>query len=364
MIAKENRDQNYLKKCFQLAKNGAGKVSPNPLVGAVLVKNGKVIGKGYHEKYGKDHAEVEAIRKAKESVAGSTLYCNLEPCCHTKKQTPPCVPLIIKNNIKRVVVSNPDPNPAVNGKGFGLLRKAGIKVDTGILQNEGAELNKFYFKYIKEKIPYVTIKIAQSFDGKISESRKKQTWLTGKQSRLFVHRLRSEYDAVLVGANTIKADNPQLTVREVKGRNPVRIILDGKLSIPLKSKVIEFPDPHNTWVFTSKNVSRKKVEVLSGKGIKVVQMAAAEGTNINLKKLLRILPKYKITSLLVEGGADIFSQFIEEGLFDEIIILQSPKILGKGISISNIKKIKNFKVLSTTRLGKDIKLVYEKNFSN
>jgi diaminohydroxyphosphoribosylaminopyrimidine deaminase/5-amino-6-(5-phosphoribosylamino)uracil reductase len=358
MSATKNTDIEFIRECLLLAKRGAGKVSPNPLVGAVLLKNGRVISKGYHKKYGGPHAEVNAIVYSKENTADATLYCNLEPCCHTNKQTPPCVPLIIEKKIKRVVISNFDPNREVNGKGIRQLRKAGIEVTTQILENEGKELNKFYFKFVKDKIPYITLKIAQSLDGKISEARNKQTWLTGKESVKYVHKLRGEYDAVLVGANTIKVDNPLLSVREVKGRNPLRIIIDGKLSIPLKSKVIECEDPQNTWIFTSINSSERKEKIFSEKEVKIFRIISSKNNRLNLKKILKVLAKQKITSLLVEGGGEIFSQFIDEELFDEITVLQAPKILGEGISAPNIEKMKRLKLVSTSILGKDVKLVF------
>jgi len=360
MASINKTDIDFIRECFVLAKRGAGKVSPNPFVGSLLVKKGKIIGTGWHKKYGAPHAEVNAIMNSKENIAGAILYCNLEPCCHTNKQTPPCVPMIIKKKIKRVVISNIDPNKEVNGKGIKQLRKAGIEVTTGILENEGNELNKFYFKYVREKIPFITIKIAQSLDGKISESGNKQTWLTGKESIKFVHKLRGEYDAILVGARTIKVDDPLLTVREIRGRNPVRIIIDGKLSIPLKSKVIECIDTNNTWIFTSKNSSQRKTKILSGKGIKIFRLNSYKDSKINIKHILRIMSKQKITSILIEGGADIFSQFISAKLFDEIIILHSPKILNKGISAPNIKRMKNLRLISTEKLGEDNKLVYGK----
>ncbi len=174
-------DEVFLKRCFELAAKGAGTVSPNPLVGTVIVKNGKVIGEGYHKKYGEPHAEVDAFNNSTEDVKGATLYCNLEPCCHTNKQTPPCVPLIINKKILRVVISNLDPNPEVSGEGIKQLRDAGIEVITDLLKNEGEELNKFYFNYVKKKIPYITLKVAQSIDGKISKSNNEQSWLTGRR---------------------------------------------------------------------------------------------------------------------------------------------------------------------------------------
>jgi diaminohydroxyphosphoribosylaminopyrimidine deaminase / 5-amino-6-(5-phosphoribosylamino)uracil reductase len=348
----------YIRNCFKLAQKGKGHVSPNPFVGAVLVKNGKVIGKGYHKKSGEAHAEVNAIKNATENVAGATLYCNLEPCCHTNKQTPPCVPLIVKSKIKKVVISNLDPNKEVNGKGVKQLRNAGIEALTGILEKEGIDLNKFYFKSVREKLPFVTLKIAQSLDGKISKSKNKQTWLTGKEAIKFVHKLRSEYDAVLVGANTIKVDNPLLTVREVKGRNPIRIIIDGKLSISLNSKVLNNNEPNKTWIFTSKNSNQKKLRQIKNKGVKVFSVKTAADGRINLKSVLKVIAKNRITSVLVEGGQEIFSQFFNHNLFDELIILQSPKILGKGLSSLNTTQLKNLPMIETNRLGLDTKLVY------
>ena len=351
----------YIRNCFKLAEKGKGHVSPNPFVGAVLVKNGKVIGKGYHKKYGAAHAEVNAIKNAIENVSGSTLYCNLEPCCHTNKQTPPCVPLIIQKKIKRVVISNPDPNKEVNGKGVKQLRDAGIEVITGILEDEGKELNKFYFKYAAKKLPYITLKVAQSLDGKISKSKNKQTWLTGKEAIKFVHKLRSEYDAVLVGANTIKVDNPLLTVREVKGRNPIRIIIDGKLSIPLNSKVLNNNEPDKTWIFTSQKSKQKKLIQLENKGVKIFSVKPAADGRINLKSVLKVIAKNRINSVLVEGGQEIFSQFFSQKLFDELIVLQSPKILEKGLRGLNRTQLKNLPLIEKNRLGQDIKLVYGRN---
>lgn len=357
-------DKLHIARCFKLAKKGLGKVSPNPLVGAVLVKNGIVIGEGFHKKYGDIHAEVNAIKNSKEDVAGSTLYCNLEPCCHTNKQTPPCVPLIIQKRIKRVVIGNFDPNKDVNGEGIRQFKKSGIEVTTGILEEEAKELNKFYFKYVKEKLPYVTVKVAQSSDGKISLSKKEQTMLTGKKSNKYVHKLRSEYDAVLVGAGTIKTDNPLLTVRETKGRNPVRVIVDGKLSILLNSKVIECPDPQKTFIFTSKSASERKAGKLKNKGVKIFRLITSKHNKISIKSVLKVLAKQKITSILVEGGGEIFNQFMKKSLFDEIIILQSPKILGRGISAFNLKKLKRIPLFSTEKIDKDIKFIYRKNLSD
>jgi len=351
----------YINRCFKLARKGAGNVSPNPLVGSVLIKNRKVIGEGWHKKIGEAHAEVDVVKNAKGKVYGSTLYCNLEPCCHTNKKTPPCAPFIIRNKIKKVVISNLDPNPEVNGKGVKRLREVGIEVITGALEDEGNEVNKFYFKFVKEKLPYITLKIAQSVDGKISLSNKEQTWLTGKLSVKYVHKLRSEYDAVLVGAGTIKTDNPLLTVREVKGRNPKRIIIDGKLRIPTESNVIKNAKSTETWMLTSTVSPKKKIEILLKKGVKIFQLQTDKNKRLNIEGVLKELANQEITSVLVEGGSEIFSQFIEKELFDELIILQSPKILGKGIGYYNFKKMKKLQLMDVEKLGNDIKLVYRRN---
>ncbi len=353
--------ESYISRCMKLASKGRGNVSPNPLVGAVIVKNGKVIGEGYHKKYGDAHAEVNAIKNAVQNVEGSTLYCNLEPCCHTNKQTLPCVPLIIKKKIKRVVICNIDPNKNVNGKGISILRDAGIEVVTGILEEDGKEFNKFYFKYVQQGLPYITLKVAQSLDGKISISKNQQTWLSGKKSVRMVHQLRAEYDAILVGAGTIKTDNPLLTVRAVKGRDPFRVIVDGNLNISPGSKIFKVKDPMKTLIFYSDSASMKKIRLFEETGAMMFRIHKLKNGKVDLKEILKSLAKNRITSLLIEGGRDIFTQFLEQGLYDEIIVIQTPKILGSGISAFNQKKLKKLKLMEVEKLDGDIKLVYRKN---
>jgi len=361
MCADTGRDEVYLKRCFELAAKGAGAVTPNPLVGAVLVKNDKVIGEGYHKKYGESHAEVDALNNSTEDTVGATLYCNLEPCCHTKKQTPPCIPLIINKGIKKVVISNFDPNPDVNGEGIKQLRDAGIEVTIDTLKNEGEELNKFYFNYVKKKIPYITLKIAQSTDGKITKSKNEQTWLTGVESRRFVHQQRAAYDAVLIGANTVAIDDPQLNVRNVNGRNPKRIILDGKLSIDLNATILSAEDIENTWILTSYNANKEKISRITEKGARVFQFNTNDDGQIEVLNILTKLGDEKITSLFVEGGADIFSQFVDGNYFDEIIILQAPISLGKGLNGIPISSLDHLIKISSEKIGKDLKLVYKKD---
>ncbi len=349
-----------MKRCLELASKGCGAVSPNPMVGAVIVKNGRIIAEGYHKKYGGPHAEVDALNNVVEDVRGAFLYCNLEPCCHTNKQTPPCVPFIINKEIAKVVISNSDPNPDVNGEGVKKLRAAGIKVQTGIIEDEGRELNKFYFKYVSSKIPYITLKIAQSLDGKISRGNNQQIWLTGEESSRFVHQQRAAYDAVLVGANTVAIDNPLLTVRDFKGRNPQRLILDGKLSIDIYSAVLSAADIENTWILTGENADKDKIDKILKKGAKVIRFNTDKNNQINLSDILTRLGEYKITSLFVEGGGDIFSQFIKGNLFDEIIVLQAPITLGEGIRGISGSSLLPLIQISSEYLGVDLKLVYQK----
>ena len=350
-------DEKYITRCFELAEKGKGFVSPNPFVGTVIVKDEKVIAEGWHECFGEPHAEVNAFNNSKEDVTGATLYCNLEPCCHTKKQTPPCVPLIISKGIRKVVISNTDPNPLVNGKGIKLLQDAGIEVMSGILQDEGKDLNRFYFKFAEQNVPFITIKIAQSSDGFISKSKNEQTWLTGQESVKFVHRQRAWFDAVLVGANTIKVDDPQLTVRDVEGRNPVRIILDGSLSIPLNTKVLHTNENEKTWIITAENSDKEKIKQIKNLGAKLILLPAVKEGRIELKDILKSLAEEKITSLFIEGGQEIFNQFISQKLYDEVIVLKSPKILGSGVTGFNYEKNNWVEIKSTEKLGEDQKIV-------
>jgi len=353
-------DKKYIKRCFTLAKKGKGKVSPNPLVGSVIVKNGKVIGEGYHRKYGNAHAEVMAFKNAMTDVEGAVLYTNLEPCCHMKKNTPPCVPLIISKKIKRVVISNLDPNPDVSGRGIKQLQNAGIEVTTNVRADEGSELNKFYFRYMKTRTPYVILKIAQSMDGKIGFNNQEQKWLTGEESIKFVHRMRAECDAVLVGSNTVKVDNPHLSVRAVKGRDPLRIIIDDKLRMPLESVIFQPDVAQQTILFTTYESDDNKIEQLEKQGVRIEQFSSDNGL-ISLKSILMRLGERKIMSLFVEGGQRIFSQFVDKNLFDEILILQAPVILGEGLSpfINEYKKKLN--VISVSQLGNDLKILLRKD---
>jgi len=355
-----NFDEKYIERCFELAKRGKGKVSPNPLVGAVLVKDNKVIGEGYHEYFGGPHAEVNAIKNAIGGVKGATLYCNLEPCCHTNKKTPPCTPLIITHGIKKVVISNIDPNPLVSGKGIEQLKDAGIKVVSGILQRKGEEINKFFFKFIRSKLPYVTLKIAASKDGKITRKIGTQTQITNEKAQKFVHQLRAEYDAVLIGANTVKIDNPYLTVRLVEGRNPERIILDGRLKSPVDAAVFSLPDNNKTWLFTKLNSDINSVSRFTDKNINVVQLKQCNKYYLELNSILKYLSDQGISSLLVEGGQNIFSEFIEKELFDEIVLINSNDVFHEGLDAMKQKFPQNVVLLERFSLDDNTVSIYRK----
>ncbi len=317
-ITKNN--EKLIKRCISLARKGSGNVSPNPLVGCIITKNKKIIGKGYHKKAGDNHAEINAINDAKKngfSLKGAELYVNLEPCSHYGK-TPPCTDSIIQNGIKAVVIGCLDPNPLVSGNGVKHLKDAGIEVTDGVLENECIELNKFFFKNMKSNLPYVTLKIAQSLDGKIALKNYSSKWITSLESRKFVKILRQKYDAVLVGHNTAVKDNPSLLPADKKKNIPYRIILSDKpdkLIWDLKLFSDEFRE--KSIIMTSEDSFR------------------------GYKNILKNLYSMGITSILVEGGAYIFSKFYQYNLLDDVYVFISPKIIGEGISSFENFKISN-----------------------
>ncbi|MBX7045151.1 MAG: bifunctional diaminohydroxyphosphoribosylaminopyrimidine deaminase/5-amino-6-(5-phosphoribosylamino)uracil reductase RibD [Ignavibacteria bacterium] len=338
-------DEKIMQGCIALAKKGAGYVSPNPLVGCIIINNGEIIGEGYHEKYGEPHAEANAIEDAKKkghSLVGAKLYVNLEPCSHFGKR-PPCADLIVKEKIGEVYIGMQDPYEEVNGKGIEKLEQAGIKVTAGILEKECRELNKFFITYVTEERPYVTLKIAQSIDGAIALNNGKSKYITNKTSREFVHRMRSEYDAVLIGKNTAKMDNPDLNVREVEGRNPLRIVIDKNLKLPKDLKIFCDNDKDKTYVITNDKEGENLIRIKN---------------KISSKKILKKLYEMKINSIIVEGGAHLFSQFLKDELFDDVYFFIAPKIIGNGLSPFN-----NFKIKSLDKV-KNLKFEYQKNLDN
>jgi diaminohydroxyphosphoribosylaminopyrimidine deaminase/5-amino-6-(5-phosphoribosylamino)uracil reductase len=337
-------DRKIMHEVLQIARAGEGFTAPNPMVGAVIIKNDRIIGKGAHRKYGEKHAEINAIENAVESVEGATLYTNLEPCCHSTpgKNTPPCTNRIIREKIFRVVISTIDPNPHVSGNGIRTLREAGIEVITDVLPEEAVRLNEVYFKFIQTNQPFVHLKIAQSIDGRIATHNYDSQWITDESARTQVHKMRHKYSAVLIGLNTLKKDNPNLTVRLTQGKQPFRIILDERLEAPLPSNVFQDAYASKTIVFTTPDYDKYKREELALQGISVNPVQSNGNGLVDLHEVLSQVAQSGISSILVEGGGMVFTQFIANKLFDKISVYISPIIIGSGIeSIGdlNINKI-------------------------
>jgi diaminohydroxyphosphoribosylaminopyrimidine deaminase / 5-amino-6-(5-phosphoribosylamino)uracil reductase len=351
----------YMLECLALARRGAGRVSPNPMVGCVIVKNGTVIGRGYHRRFGGPHAEVEAIRSASGPVRGSTLYVNLEPCNFHGK-TPPCTDLIIRSNIARVVIGTIDPNPLVCGGGIRKLRRAGVSVTAGVLEQECRRFNEFFIKFIKDHTPFVTLKIAQSLDGKITPPRGRSRWISGLESRREVHALRSQYDAVLVGAGTVRKDNPRLTVRHIKGRNPTRVVLDGKFHLNERAAVFKNSGSAATILLVSRDALLKhsaKARRLRAQGVVVLGLEGRRDGALPLRSVLHLLGSRGLSSLLVEGGASLFSSFLRESMGDKLISFIAPEIFGAGLeafaggSAGGSRRLFRLRDISVRQVGDD-----------
>jgi len=336
-------DEFYIKETLKLAKNGWGMVSPNPMVGAIVVKDGKIIGKGYHKGPGFPHAEVIALNKAGKSAKGAVLYVNLEPCCHYGK-TPPCTEKIIESKIKMIAASIKDPNPLVNGKGFQILKDANIQVKTGLLENEAKKLNEIYLKYITKRIPFVILKAALTINGKITFEKGK--YLTSEKSLKYVHHIRNGVDAILVGINTVLKDNPYLNVRlEKKIKEPQKIILDSQMKLTGKE-----------------NIFQTEGKIIIATGEKNYKKMPADIWHFPLKnhfvplnKLLVKAGEKGITSIMVEGGKKVFTSFLKEKIVDKYYFFISPKISGDGIDFIERQKLsKNIEIAQVKRIGNDI----------
>lgn len=349
-------DEKFIKKTLQLAKKSIGWTSPNPLVGCVIVKDDKIISCGYHKFAGAPHAEQEAINKVRdrEILKGATLYVNLEPCCHFGK-TPPCVDKIIEAGISNIVVGTKDPNPLVNGKGIDILRKKGCNVKVGVLEDECKKLNEIFMKFITTKMPFVAVKSAMSFDGKIATSSNQSRWITDEVSRKYSHMIRLKYDAILVGINTVIYDNPQLTVRKKEKiiKVPYRIVLDSTLKISMNSNLIKY-FPEKTIIVTLFRKDKEKINFLKKKNVEII-FAKEKNKRIHLIDLMRKLAQKNITSVLVEGGGEVNSSFFENNIVDKIYFFYAPKIIGgknaptscngKGTRyIDNCIRIKNYTI--------------------
>ena len=358
-----SEDQKWMRRALRLARNGLGKTAPNPVVGAVLTKNGRLIGKGYHKNFGGPHAEVFALNEAGREAEGAVLYVTLEPCTHYGK-TPPCVDRIISHGLKRVVIAAKDPNPLVDGKGIEKLRSAGIEVAVGVEGARARRLNEAFFKYIKTGLPFVTLKLAQTLDGKIAAPNGDSRWISGEASRKLVHRWRAQADAVLAGIGTVLQDDPELTVRLVRGRNPKRIVLDPDLQIPVSAKLVSDSGAENTIIFTASR-NRQKIEALEKRNVKLEHCEKEPSGFFDLKKIAKRLPGLNILSVLVEGGSGVFSSFLRQGFWDRLYVFQAPLILGSGIGpFDGIKKEKlneafRLERVSLRRVGQDVLFKFE-----
>ena len=335
-----NTGHKYMALAIALAKKAEGRTSPNPIVGAVIVKNNKIIGKGYHRKAGLPHAEIDALRDAGQRAKGATLYVTLEPCDHFGR-TPPCTAAIIRSGIERVIIAMRDPNPVNNGSGIRKLKRHGIKTEVGLLAGDAMAMNRPYIKFITKRIPFVTVKVAQSLDGKIATGTGDSKWISGDDSRSYVHELRRGADAVMVGANTVRRDDPLLLSGLSRGKQPVRVIVGGRSALPSGAKI--FSDSHKAPVI-------------------VVRPAGRLEKKVDLNKLLMALAKRGITNILVEGGGELIAGLVKEGLVDRFLVFIAPKIIGgrnaktavEGSGIEKIKDALKLKNMSVKRFKEDI----------
>ena len=348
-----------MKKAIALARRGSVEARPNPLVGAVLVRKGRVIGQGYHEYYGGPHAEVNAVLSARGSVSGSTLYVTLEPCSHFGK-TPPCADLILKNKINDVVIGSSDPNPLVAGKGIQRFKKAGLRVLSGVMKKECDKLNKDYFYWIKKSMPYVIVKAAQSLDGKIATRVGESRWITDKPARIFSHGLRAVSDAILVGANTILRDDPLLSVRHKKDtRQPTKVVLDSHLRISPRARIFSKESKGLVILAVTKKAPQRKRKLFTGKA-EILEIREKNG-RVDLRVLLSVLAKKGYLRVMVEGGGELIADVLKEKLAQEIYLFVAPKLIGgreavnvvAGKGIDRLNKAVDIKKMSIRRLGRD-----------
>ncbi len=331
--------QFYMKRVLELAKAGWGRTNPNPLVGAVIVQNGRIISEGYHEALGKAHAEVAAIQKARQDVKGSTLYVNMEPCFHYGR-TPPCAKAIIEAGFAKVIVAMVDPNPKVSGQGIEMMRNAGIEVAVGILQTEAERLNEIFCKYITRKSPFVILKAAVTLDGKIASRCGDSKWISGESSRRYVHRIRQRVAGIMVGIHTVLRDDPLLTARceGEEPQNPVRIIVDSRGRIPEDSKVISMSavSGSKTILATTSQITPAKERVLRAKGVSIIKADGDDG-RVDLGRLMKELAEMEIDSVLLEGGGTLNASALEVGIVDKVMFFVAPKIMGGTSALTAVE---------------------------
>lgn len=322
------QDKMYMRRALELAEKARGRTSPNPMVGAVLVQDGRVVGEGYHQKAGTPHAEIHALSQAGERARGATLYVTLEPCCHHGR-TGPCTSAVLAAGVRRVVVAMTDPNPLVAGKGLAILQQHGVEVVSGVLEAEARRLNEIFIKYITTRRPFVLLKAAMSLDGKIATATGQSQWITGEAARLYGHRYRDWYDAICVGVNTVLADDPMLTARlpEGPGKNPLRVILDSRGRTPSSARVLATARQVPTLLATTEQTPPEVRQSWQDCGAQVLVLPG-DGGRVSLPALLDELGRREISSLLVEGGAAVHAAFLQQGLADKLLWFIAPKIIG------------------------------------
>ena len=360
-------DEFYMRRAIELAKKGRGWTNPNPMVGAVIVKNGSIIGEGYHEKCGELHAERNAIASLTESAEGATLYVTLEPCCHYGK-TPPCTEAILEQKIARVVIGSRDPNPKVSGKGAKILREAGVQVEEDFLREECDALNPVFFHYITTGLPYVVMKYAMTADGKIATKTGASKWISGEEARSLVHEMRHDYMAIMAGIGTVLADDPMLNCRVEGGVDPVRIICDSNLHIPLESQIVKTASEIETIVACSQEAleaerKQEKIRKLKEAGIQLIGTEGAHG--VNLVELMKKLGEQNIDSILLEGGGTLNASALEDGIVNKVYAYIAGKLIGgmdarspvEGMGIDRMADAITLKDMEIERLGDDFCIV-------
>lgn len=354
-------DVQYMEQALALAQEGCGFVSPNPLVGCLIVRDGHIVGRGYHQRFGGPHAEVHALHDAGAQAQGATLYVTLEPCSHTGK-TPPCADAVVRAGIRHVVMALRDPNPLVAGRGAARLEQAGIRVTTGVCADQAARLNEAFLKYITTRRPFVTLKSAITLDGKIATRTGASQWITGVAARTEGHRLRHAADAILVGIGTVLQDDPQLTTRlpDRQGVNPLRVIVDSTLRLPEEARVAAVVATCRTLVATTARAPAAKIAHLRDRGLDVVLLPADSDGRVALESLLRMLGEREIASVLVEGGAAVSAALLRQRLIDKLLFFIAPKIIGgDGLSalgpchVETMEQALHFRDLTGRRVGED-----------
>lgn len=334
-MSETSADVAYMQRALTLAKRGLGFVSPNPLVGCVIVQAGEIVGEGFHRQYGGPHAEIEALRDAGEKARGAEMYVTLEPCCHTGK-TPPCSDAVLRAGLRRVVVAVGDPNPRVSGGGLEQLRMAGVDVTLGVCEAEARQLNEVFFHHIETHLPFVTLKCAITLDGKIATRTGASRWVTGALAREQVHDMRHATDAILVGLGTALADNPMLTTRlpEGGGRNPLRVIVDSELQLPLDSHLARVTPECQTLVATTERAAASTQRQLEAQGVEILRLPSYDDGRVDIEALLRQLGERGLASLLVEGGGTLSATLLHRRLVDKLVMFVAPKIIGgDGLSV-------------------------------